>query len=69
MTPQITPNDDGTTAIELDFSDEGVDIIASTSIIGDTAQASAYLPVFVRDVRSAHSHLFPAPEPTEDPEQ
>jgi hypothetical protein len=65
MTNTITEQPDGTHCIELDYSDEGIELTARTNIIGDAGKAAAYVPVFDADIRRVNSHLFPAPEVVE----
>lgn len=52
-----------TTAIMLDFSDEGTNLQCEISVKGDTAAAAAYLPFFAADMRANFAELFPVPEP------
>lgn len=66
MIYDITVLADGTTRIDVDFSDEGVDLQGSTSVKGGKPEALAYLPTFESDLRRNYRHLFPEPEP--DPE-
>lgn len=65
MTHTITEQPDGTHCIELDYSDEGIELTARTNIIGDANKAAAYVTVFDADMRRANSHLFPQPEVAE----
>ena len=62
MTHTITDLHDGTIRIDVDFSDEGVDLQGTTHVRGSEAEALAYLPVFERDLRRNYRHLFPEPE-------
>ncbi|MDV7394446.1 hypothetical protein RZS08_23895 [Arthrospira platensis SPKY1] len=65
MKPTITDKGDGTQCIHLDYQDEGIELVATTTIIGDADRAAAYVSVFDADIRRIDSHLFPQPEPTE----
>jgi hypothetical protein len=69
MTPTITAQSDGTTAITLDFADESVALSASTSVIGDAAKAERYVETFETDIRRHYSHLFPLPPAPETSEE
>lgn len=51
--PQITQ-------INVDFSDEGVNLQSSVKVIGEWRQ---YLKIFEQDVRNNNKLLFPLPEP------
>ncbi len=53
--PQITQ-------INVDFSDEGVNLQSSVKVIGEWRQ---YLKIFEQDVRNNNKLLFPLPEPIE----
>jgi hypothetical protein len=69
MTHVLTLLDDGTTRVQVDFADEGVDLQGTTHVKGDETAALRYLPTFERDLRSNYAHLFPAPpEPEHIPE-
>jgi len=61
----ITENQDGTTALTIDFIDEGVDLQCDTTVKGDSSAAYSYLPFFVRDMRSNFADKFPIPEAPE----
>ena len=63
MMHEFIEQENGTTAIMVDFSDEGVQLQCETSVKGDTAAAAAYLPFFVADMRANFAELFPVPEP------
>lgn len=62
MTHVITENQDGTTTIQVNFADEGVDLQGQTSIKGGPVQAQSYLPVFESDLRRNFADMFPLPE-------
>ncbi len=51
--PQITQ-------INVDFSDEGVNLQSSVKVIGEWRQ---YLKIFEQDMRNNNKSLFPLPEP------
>lgn len=51
--PQITQ-------IDVDFSDEGVNLQSSVKVIGEWRQ---YLKIFEQDMRNNNISLFPLPEP------
>lgn len=53
--PQITQ-------IDVDFSDEGVNLQGSVKVVGEWQQ---YLKTFEQDMRNNHKSLFPLPEPEE----
>jgi len=56
--PQITQ-------IDVDFSDEGVNLQGSVKVVGEWQQ---YLKTFEQDMRNNHKSLFPLPEPEIDEE-
>ncbi len=60
--------DNGTTKINVNFSDEGVDLQGVTFVKGGEAEALKYLPVFEQDMRRNYFELFPKPEPEPIPE-
>ena len=68
MTHVITENLNGTTTIQVDFTDEGVELQGSISIKGDTKQAEQYLPIFEKDLRQNFAEKFPMQD-TEQPEE
>jgi hypothetical protein len=57
--PQITQ-------IDVDFSDEGVNLQGSVKVVGEWQQ---YLKTFEQDMRNNHKSLFPLPEPEEFDEE
>lgn len=63
MTHKVTVLDDGTTKIEVDFSDEGINLRGETYVKGGEAEAKNYLPIFEQDLRRNYSELFPKSEP------
>lgn len=50
------------TQIDIDFTDEGVNLQGSVKVRGDW---QGYLSVFENDMRNNHRSLFPMPEPVE----
>ena len=50
------------TEINVDFSDEGVNLQGSVKVVGEWQQ---YLKTFEQDMRNNHKSLFPLPEPEE----
>jgi hypothetical protein len=62
MTYVLMVNPDGTTTIQVDFADEGVNLQGDTVVKGDEAEAVRYLPVFEADLRLNYSDMFPIPE-------
>ncbi len=57
--PQITQ-------IDVDFSDEGVNLQGSVKVVGEWQQ---YLKIFEQDMRNNHKSLFPLPEPEFEDEE
>jgi hypothetical protein len=47
------------TEINVDFSDEGVNLQGSVKVVGEWQQ---YLKTFEQDMRNNHKSLFPLPE-------
>lgn len=62
MTNIITKNENGTSTIQVDFIDEGVNLQGEINVKGSDAQVLAYLKVFENDLRLNFADLFPAPE-------
>ena len=54
------------TQIDVDFSDEGVNLRGSVKVVGEWQQ---YLKTFEQDMRNNHKSLFPLPEPEEFDEE
>ena len=48
------------TQIDVDFSDEGVNLQGSVKVVGEWQQ---YLKTFEQDMRNNNRSLFPLPEP------
>lgn len=57
-----------TTSVQIDFSGEGVGLLAETSVGGGEEEALKYAPVFENDLRENYKELFPQPEPEEPKE-
>ncbi len=49
--------------VSLDYTDEGVELADSRTVSGDYADAVGYVRHFDRDMRTAHTRLFPVPDP------
>lgn len=60
MTYQLIDNQDGTTKIQVNFADEGVDLPGETVVKGGEAEALRYLPIFEADLRRNFADRFPA---------
>ena len=60
--------DEKTTRLNVDFSDEDVDLTGTTLVAGDESAALAYAHFFEQDLRRNNAELFPVPEPIEVPE-
>jgi len=58
-----------TASIQIDFSGEGVGLLAETSVGGGEEEALKYAPVFERDLRENYKELFPQEEPKEPIEE
>ncbi|MDI9466557.1 MAG: hypothetical protein QM343_01600 [Bacillota bacterium] len=69
MTHVITENQNGTTTIQVDFADEGVDLQGKTLVKGGEAAALSYLRIFEKDLRRNFAEKFPLPEPEETEEE
>ena len=54
------------TEINVDFSDEGVNLQGSVKVVGEWQQ---YLKTFEQDMRNNYKSLFPLPEPEEIDEE
>jgi len=54
------------TQIDVDFSDEGVNLQGSVKVVGEWQQ---YLKIFEQDMRNNHKSLFPLPEPEFEDEE
>lgn len=52
--------------INVDFSDEGVNLQGSVKVVGEWQQ---YLKTFEQDMRNNHKSLFPLPEPEFEDEE
>ena len=62
MITATTTLDDKHTQLVIDFSDEGVELVGETLIVGDEAKSLAYAPFFEADLRRNNAELFPQPE-------
>lgn len=62
MTYEFIDNQNGTTTINISFTDESVDLHGTTTIKGGEKEAQEYLPVFEADLRRNYSDLFPLTE-------
>ena len=62
MTYDVIVNNDGTTTLRINFTDEGINLQGETRVKGDEAIALSYLPVFETDLRRNFADLFPVPE-------
>ncbi len=69
MTYTITALTDIEFIIEVNYQDEGVDLIATKNIIGSQDCAKSYVTILDRDVRTNHASLFPLPEMPEHEEE
>lgn len=67
MTYRLTQLDGGIVRIHVDFADEGVDLQGTTHVAGDEDAACRYLPTFGTDLRRNYAHLFPTPDPEQEP--
>lgn len=65
---ELIDNQDGTTTIQVNFLDEGVNLPSETTVKGGESAAVTYLPVFETDLRRNFADLFPAPEMPAMPE-
>ena len=54
--------DDKRTKLTVDFSDEGVNLIGETEVVGDESKALSYAIFFEQDLRRNNAELFPALE-------
>lgn len=63
MEKTITEIDEGVQKLEIDFSDEDVDLQAETTVLGSKADAQRYAPSFEQDMRRQNRQKFPQPEP------
>jgi len=61
MIYQIIENQNNTTNIEVNFIDEGIELIGHTTVKGKTIDAENYIPIFEADLRHNFNELFPPP--------
>jgi len=64
MESTITEIEEGKQKIEIDFSDEDVDVQAETTVLGSETDAQRYVSTFANDIKRQNRHKFPQPEPT-----
>ena len=50
------------TKLTIDFSDEGIELVGGTEVVGDEDAARAYASFFEADLRRNNAELFPVPE-------
>lgn len=50
------------TKLTIDFSDENVELVGETEVVGNESIARAYASFFEADLRRNNSELFPLPE-------
>lgn len=67
MTQNITQIEEGKHKVEIDFSDEDIDLQASTTVLGTSEDAQRYVKTFASDVKRNNRGMFPPP-PQPDPE-
>ncbi len=60
MTYTITEKD-GLAEIQMSFSDEGVDLSASRTVVGGTKKALTQVKILEIDARNSNMELFPLP--------
>ena len=61
MTYTVTALPDGTTKLNVSFADEKINLAGETRVKGSQADAIAYLPTFVSDLKRNFAELFPLP--------
>ena len=65
MMHEIIDNQNGTTTIKVNFTDESIELPGETTVKGGEAEALNYLPTFEADLRRNFANLFPTPETPE----
>ena len=50
------------TKLTIDFSDENVELVGETEVVGNESIARAYAPFFEQDLRRNNTELFPVSE-------
>ena len=61
--------DEKLTKLTIDFSDENVELVGETEVVGNESIARAYASFFEADLRRNNAELFPVPEPIDAPEE
>ena len=61
MTYTITEKD-GLAEIQMDFSDEGVELSSSRTVVGGADKAESQVKILEIDARNNNMELFPLPE-------
>jgi hypothetical protein len=69
MTYEITELENNVTKIEVDFSDEEINLQGETRVKGDSEVAERYVKIFEKDLRRNNKELFPEPELPEPEEE
>ena len=54
--------DEKLTKLTIDFSDENVELVGETEVVGNESITRAYASFFEADLRRNNSELFPVPE-------
>ena len=67
MTTEII--DEKLTKLTIDFSDENVELVGETEVVGNESIARAYASFFEADLRLNNAELFPVSEPIDAPEE
>ena len=57
------------TKLTIDFSDENVELVGETEVVGNESIARAYASFFEADLRLNNAELFPVSEPIDAPEE
>jgi len=50
------------TKLIIDFTDEGIELVGATEVVGNEDTARAYASFFEADLRRNNAELFPVPE-------
>ena len=61
--------DEKLTKLTIDFSDENVELVGETEVVGNESIARAYASFFEADLRRNNAELFPVSEPIDAPEE
>lgn len=59
----ITIDENNIALLQVDFSDEGVNLQGEIRISGGEQRALQYLPIFEADLRKNYVYMFPTLEP------